>query len=71
MMNNTKEIKAHFERSIVAELEAALNKIKSEGFTDSTYTTLRLLEQDIKQLNAAEHFYGAWHSDSILERKGA
>ena len=63
-MNNTKDIKAHYERIMQKELENVLKQIKKEGFSEDTYTSLRLLERKIAEMNAADHFYGAWHEDN-------
>ena len=72
-MNNTKEVKRFFESVITERLEKAIEAIKTEGFTQNTYTELRGLENDLAHMNAAEHFFNAWHDQGrgAQCRKGA
>jgi len=68
MMNDTKEIKEYLERKIIDTLKESLNEIKSEGFTRDTYTTLRMLQDDLSELNAVNHFFNSWHQDARKEQ---
>ena len=63
-MNNTKDIKDYFEKGLEEKLLGALNCIKEKGFTKDTYTTLRMLENDIKNINATKTFFDAWYEEA-------
>jgi hypothetical protein len=68
-MENTKEIKEFYETSVVTELEAVLNKIKSEGLTRSVRTDLRCLQDELARLNAVTHFFDAWHEEGDVSQE--
>lgn len=53
-MEKIKEFKAQFERMVKEEITEVLKKIETEGFTEDTYTKLRLLKYDIEKLNAID-----------------
>ena len=67
MMNDTKQIKEHYERTLLKELEEVVAQIKTEGFTSSTYTSMRLLQDKLAQANTAESFFGAWHEEGDIQ----
>lgn len=69
-MNTTKEVKAYYEKVIVDRIAQALQVIENEGFSDHAYTTLRMLQGDLAEMNAVEHFFNAWHEEGSM-RKGA
>ena len=69
MMNNTKEIKAFYESIILDRMADVMSRIKTEGFTDDTYTSLRMLERDLNALNNAEHFFNAWNAEGHNYKK--
>ncbi len=72
-MNNTKDVKAFYERTVTKSLEAVLKRVQTEGFTSEVYTSLRFLQRDLEALNNAEHFFNAWHEEGegAQRRKGA
>ena len=67
-MENTKQVKKHYESILLERIERAVRKIKKEGFTEETYAHLRMLEDDIKQANAAYHFFEAWHDEGYVNK---
>ncbi len=50
-MNNTKDVKAFYERTVTKSLEAVLKRVQTEGFTNEVYTSLRFLQRDLEALN--------------------
>ena len=55
-MSNIKENKEHYERVILLDIKALTNEIESNGWTRSTYTTFRLLKDDMERLEALDFF---------------
>lgn len=67
-MENTKNIRAFYEKVMPRKIESTLDFIKANGFNSEAYTMLRLLQDDLQNMNAVDHLYGAFHSEAKEEK---
>jgi hypothetical protein len=67
-MENTKEIKAHIEKSLLAELREAVTLVELNGYNTETCTQLRFLQKDLQEYNAVTGFFNAWHSEGYITK---
>jgi len=52
----TQDYKERYERTVLRDIKALIVEIELNGWNKSTYTTLRLLQDDIERLNALDFF---------------